>query len=142
MSKRITTQWFGLDARMTHPGAGTWTPNTNLYDRADAVVVLVELAGVAAEAVEVHAAYDKLVISGCRRDPVCDPDEPPCRVKLMEMDMGHFERIIPLPCRVDSEHASARCRNGMLEIRLPKVKTGQVTQVVAVQTSTEWQEPS
>ena len=124
MSKRIVTQWYSLDARVTQPGTGTWTPNASIYEQPEGLVVLVELAGVKAEEVEVHIANQKLIISGNRRDPVCAGKSGTCRVKLMEMDMGHFERIIPLPFRVEREEATALCRNGLLEVRLPRRAMG------------------
>ena len=95
-------------------------PSANVYERPEGLVVHVELAGISADAIDVHVADQSLVISGQRDDPVCPTAGPDCRVRRMEIDYGPFERVIPLPCRVDGEHASARSRHGILEILLPR----------------------
>src|SRR5207245_9245301 len=54
----------------THHAAPSpvWTPAMDMYETAEAIVVLFDLAGVQVEQTEVHAGPHKLTIRGVRRE--------------------------------------------------------------------------
>src|SRR5215207_7910256 len=79
------------------------------------LVVVVELAGVDAESVEVTVEERALTISGSRSRP-----RVPGQVYLQaEIEYGHFERHIPLGRDVDPAAATATYDAGMLTVTLP-----------------------
>jgi HSP20 family protein len=90
-------------------------PAIDVYRGEDprAFTVVVELAGVDAEDVEVATAGNTLVIRGVRRRGRHQ------RVVHMEIDYGPFERRISLPDPVDADAAQAAYHHGLLVVTLP-----------------------
>jgi HSP20 family protein len=90
-------------------------PAIDVYRAEDppAFTVVVELAGVDPEDVEVATASNTLVIRGVRRRGRHE------RVIHMEVDYGPFERRISLPDPVDAEAAEATYQHGLLVVKLP-----------------------
>lgn len=80
-----------------------------------ALTVVVELAGVEPGSVQVTATPGALVVSGRRGRP----REPGRTYQVMEIEIGFFERRIPLRERVDTERATASYDAGLLTIVLP-----------------------
>jgi HSP20 family protein len=75
--------------------------------------VVVELAGVDPDDVEVATANGVLLIRGVRRRTTQQ------RVVHMEVDYGPFERRVSIPDPVDAEAAEALYVHGLLVVTLP-----------------------
>jgi len=80
------------------------------------LTIVVELAGVPPEAVELFALDGELVLTGERRRP--RPDRRPSYFQ-MEIEYGPFERRIALPDGADTGAAQATYREGLLTVVLP-----------------------
>lgn len=78
------------------------------------VTVVVELAGVEPDQVQIDAAPRTLAVRGERRRPRVAG-----RFQALELDYGPFERTVHLTEDVDVERATATYRNGLLTIVLP-----------------------
>jgi HSP20 family protein len=77
--------------------------------------VLVDIAGIDPNQVDITAAERKLTISGERRRPACEG-----RIyQQMEIEYGPFERFVQLPEDVDLSQAEARYERGLLMIVIP-----------------------
>jgi HSP20 family protein len=92
-----------------------------------AITVVVDLAGVDPEHVQVAVTERTMVVSGERRRP-----SPACRVsyRQMEIEYGPFQRRIALAEDVDPATAEARYENGLLTIVMPlaqKPSSGRVS---------------
>ena len=92
-----------------------------------AVNVVVDLAGIDPEDVEVAVAERTVVVRGVRRRQT-----PACRVsyRQMEIEYGQFERRITLADDVDPAGATAEYEHGLLTIVLPlahKAGSGRVS---------------
>lgn len=100
-----------------------WTPSVNAYETADGYTIVVELAGMQPEEIDLRVEDGDppaLVLEG-RRDPPCLPKKAgKFRLHLMEIDHGDFCRTLRLPGNVASDRIEARTENGFLRIRLPK----------------------
>jgi HSP20 family protein len=82
------------------------------------LVVVVELAGIAPEKLNLTVQGRELIVAGERRR-----DREEGRVyQLMEIEDGPFERRIPLAPDVDPKGASARYERGLLTIVFPLAK--------------------
>jgi HSP20 family protein len=95
-----------------------WQPAVDVYESATEVVVVVELAGMDQDSLEVALDGSSLIIKGERPDRPRGVRE---NYHLAEVPYGTFQRTIEVPVAVDAERASASYRAGMLEIALPKV---------------------
>lgn len=137
MTRSILAQWaqiqrklVGLSDHMLEPhGSGAWSPNTDVYESVDDVVVKLELAGVDKESVRIHLEDQALVIQGVRRDPYGGESTAGYRFRQMEIEYGPFQRIVPVPFPVDGSHARAQLANGILKVRLPRAKTPAQTKI-------------
>ena len=94
-----------------------WEPAVDLYETAQEVVVLAELAGVGEEEIEIIVDGNTLVIRGERRESQVSRRT----YYQMEISRGPFERGILLPVAVDADETRASCQDGILEIVLPKL---------------------
>ena len=77
--------------------------------------VIVELAGVDPESVEVVASGQTLLIAGVRERRKVDG----ARYLAMEIEYGPFERRLELGAEIDTEAATARYDRGLLKVELP-----------------------
>jgi HSP20 family protein len=95
-----------------------WRPPTDVYETDEHVVVMMELAGVSEENVEVTIFDDVLVVAGSRTSPA-RPDK--VRYYEVGINFGKFRSEVYLPIRVNPDCVEAELENGMLSIRLTKV---------------------
>ena len=98
----------------------TWSPAMNVYEGASQYVIVVDLAGVRGEEIDLHIGNESLVLSGERAAPA-----PPCagekmRINLMEIEHGKFRRSVELPGDADEGGISASYRSGFLWVSIPK----------------------
>ena len=80
-----------------------------------AITVVVELAGIDPDAVELAVTEGVLVIRGKRQRTASRART----YQHMEIDYGPFERRIAVDESIDSDSAEATYENGLLSIRLP-----------------------
>lgn len=85
------------------------------------VHVRIELPGMEKKDIELEVRDDMLRIGGEKRFARQSTHG---SFTLMERSYGRFERSIALPCAVDGERASARYRDGVLSVTLPKLRPG------------------
>jgi HSP20 family protein len=77
--------------------------------------VIVEIAGIDPEQVNISAVEGALLISGVRRREPCEG-----RVyQQLEIEHGPFERLVHLPDDADLSQAEARYDRGLLTIEIP-----------------------
>jgi HSP20 family protein len=99
--------------------AGAWLPPVDLCESEESVTVRVELPGVRAEHVEVALTNDELRVRGRKRKGA---PRGVTRHLCSERSFGQFERTIPLRWPVRRSGATAALTNGVLTIRLPKLR--------------------
>jgi len=107
--------------RSGSPGSGEkpadWTPAIDVCESDDHYEVIVELAGVRREDIEVYTEAGRLTITGWRHDPT-SPDKTGWH--QLEIEEGQFRRRVALPCNIDEDGITARFRDGLLRVRLAK----------------------
>jgi HSP20 family protein len=109
-----------------------WRPHLEVYETAEALVVRAELAGVAADTLDVTLEEQLLLIRGQRR-PAADEER---RVyHRMDISYGPFVAEIFIPFPVEPERVGATYDDGILEVRLPKVPRRRIVpQTVRIET--------
>ncbi|OPZ86876.1 MAG: Spore protein SP21 [bacterium ADurb.Bin429] len=95
-----------------------WSPPSNVYDAGDSIRVLVEVAGISRDALDLRIEDNRLVLHGMRPEP-CAP--PKCNYQQMEIAFGEFELEVPLDVPVDAEATEAWYQDGFLHVVLPKI---------------------
>ena len=100
------------------PTERTWTPQMDIYDSPEEIMVRAEIAGVEKENLEVEISRKALKITGSRS---ALPFRGNATYRLAEIQYGEFERILFLPSPIDADKVSASYLNGFLEIKLAKL---------------------
>jgi HSP20 family protein len=97
--------------------SGAWSPNVDIFENKDNLVVEVELPGMRREDVDVSIENNVLTLRGERKFEKKDEGDNYHRV---ERSYGSFTRSFTLPQTVTSEGAAADFSNGVLRIQLHK----------------------
>ena len=100
--------------------SGEFAPPVDLCETPDAIVIRVELPGIAADQIKIGLCNTKLKIWGEKK-------RRPTRRRIMsylcsERSYGKFSRLVPLRWTISIPDASAELSNGMLIIRLRKIE--------------------
>ncbi len=96
-----------------------WKPLCDVYECPEHFTVVVELAWVDEDKVEVNLHGRILSIRGNRRRfKPADMNN----TYMLEINYGAFERVLELPTDIDADATRAIYRRGLLEIILPKLK--------------------
>jgi HSP20 family protein len=116
--------WRGTPiARLPHqvtslmPGF-VWNPNVEICEQGDQVRVCIDVPGIEESNLQVEVDEGCLRVRGVRQDERAN--EPGNRHS--ELHYGSFTRRIPLPEGVDADNAKAILRNGVLEVRIPRLR--------------------
>jgi HSP20 family protein len=104
------------DRRQTSGTAPLLVPRTEVIQQPDALLVRVDLPGLAADEIDVTVEDGLLTIAAERRQEDVQEEEGFIR---SELTYGTFFRTIQLPDGADEDNVEAVVRNGVLEIRVP-----------------------
>ena len=118
MNRLFEDLWHDFDVQSPFEAGGDWAafnPRIDIEDKDGELQVTAELPGVEQKDFELSLAGDTLVLRGEKREEREDKAG-----GWHERSYGRFERAISLPVEVDSEHASAEFKNGVLRVHLPK----------------------
>ena len=94
----------------------------DVIDHDKELVVRGELPGVEKDDIEVMIMGDRLIIQAEREFEEEDDEDAYYR---HEVGYGKLMRIIALPVKVDSEKIHAELKDGILEVRLPKLEVAE-----------------
>lgn len=95
----------------------TWKPPMDLFETADEIKIVANIAGVDKESMEIEINERAVRISGARRPPSPVTDATFC---LAEIQYGKFERLLFLPTPIDTDRVSASLSSGVLQISMVK----------------------
>jgi HSP20 family protein len=98
-----------------------WRPDTDVWETAESVEIVLDLAGVEDDDLEVQLFANAVVVEGQRRLPGCAPG---AVYHAAGIRQGPFQVQVPLPAPVDAERVSARFERGLLRITLPRRVAG------------------
>lgn len=93
-----------------------WSPQVEVLQRDDQLVIRADLPGLNKDNVNVELRDDAVVIRGERQEEHKEEREGLFR---SERSYGSFYRQLPLPAGVDTSKATATFRDGVLEITMP-----------------------
>lgn len=93
--------------------------SVDVYSTDKEIVIKSTIAGVQTEDIDISVNNDMLTIRGERQN---EADAKLEEYYYQECYWGSFSRSIILPVEVDSDKVNASLKNGVLTIRLPKVR--------------------
>lgn len=107
--------------------ATIWRPPTDVFEREDRLIVVVEIAGMRHSDFNVMLQGQRLIISGVREQATfCD-----CAYHQLEIPYGEFRAEVSLPWSVLRDAVTASYRDGFLRVELPHAPPQKI-QIVTV----------
>ncbi|KTD17603.1 Hsp20/alpha crystallin family protein [Legionella jordanis] len=96
---------------------GSWAPAVDIKEEENRFLVIADIPGVKKEDMHISLENNILTIQGERKFEKKETKDNYSRVERMQ---GQFYRRFSLPQTVDEKKISAKCKNGVLEISIPK----------------------
>ena len=96
---------------------GAWSPQVDIFENKDQIVLEAELPGMKPEDVEISIENNLLTLRGERR---FEKKEESDNFHRVERSYGTFTRSFTLPPTVSSDRAEAEFENGILRLTLAK----------------------
>ncbi|GIX46997.1 MAG: molecular chaperone [Candidatus Tectimicrobiota bacterium] len=129
---RVLDRW--LPRRRAPEDEEFWAPSLiigggpliDLEETDDEVIVVAELPGLDKDDFTVEVTGDYLVLRGEKRRSA---EEKGRHYYYAERSYGAFVRTVPLPCEVDADRATARYKNGVLRVTLPKTEQAKARRI-------------
>jgi HSP20 family protein len=97
----------------------SFVPAAEMTETEDAVHLKLEVPGMEAKDLDIQVAADSVAISGERRSETKTEENGMVR---SEFRYGKFQRVIPLPTRVQNNGVQAEYKDGILVLNLPKAE--------------------
>lgn len=101
-------------------GSGAYIPRVDLDTSGQSVKLSAEVPGIDEKDLDVTVTDDSVSIKGEKQAE--ESQKSGKDFQSIERHYGSFERTISLPCKVDSDKAEARLKNGILTVVIPKIK--------------------
>lgn len=101
-------------------------PPVDFEDDGDEVVVVAEIPGFSEKDVRIEVMDGRLILRGRKN---LESEERGDNFYRVERDVSEFIRVIPLPPGVDAERATAKYKNGLLRIVIPKAENARAKRI-------------
>ncbi len=105
---------------------GAWTPPVDIFEKGDHLVIRAEVPGVDKSDMDIRVENGVLQVHGVRK---ADPDIAEKTAYRRERAYGNFTRSFTLPTTMDASKVSAKYRDGVLEVTIPKVESAKPKKV-------------
>jgi HSP20 family protein len=102
-----------------HVVSGECMPVVDVFETERTVEIVLDLPGVAADAVRVMVKSGVVLIVGEKERPILSKDTP-ASFHLVERDFGRFARAVRVAGAIDAARAQARLAQGELRVVLPR----------------------
>ena len=90
-------------------------PAAELTEKDDALHLKLEVPGMEAKDLDIQVMTDRVAISGERKSEINDKTR-------SEFRYGKFQRVIPLPVKIQNTNVTADYKDGILNLTLPKAE--------------------
>lgn len=97
----------------------TRVPLAEMEDTKDAIHLKLELPGIEAKDLDVQVTSKAVSISGERKSETKTEEN---GVTRSEFRYGKFQRVIPLPSKIQNTNVTAEYKDGILNLTLPKAE--------------------
>lgn len=97
--------------------AVNFIPPAEIQETPTTIYLKLEIPGINPQDLDVQATVESVAISGERKSPSSLAEKGKMR---SEFRYGQFQRVIPLPTRIQNTKVEAEYKNGILTLTLPK----------------------
>ncbi|MBP0041119.1 MAG: Hsp20/alpha crystallin family protein [Roseofilum sp. SBFL] len=101
---------------------GNFLPAAELHETPEAFEIKLEVPGMKPDDLDIQVTAEAVSISGERRSERTTEEK---GVTRSEFRYGQFQRVIPLPNRIQNNNVEAEYKEGILHLTLPKVEEEQ-----------------
>jgi HSP20 family protein len=98
---------------------GGKTPSVDLIERDNEIIIKAELPGVDKKDMDISVTKNTVSIKGTTSHEEKEEKGDYCR---SEISRGEYARTLTLPSEIDDEKVTATFKNGILELKLPKLE--------------------
>jgi HSP20 family protein len=116
MENAMRSDWFGTRTS----GRGAYPP-INAFRRGEDFVLVMELAGVKKEDLDVQVKGDTVRIQG--KKTIDHENDESASAHRRERAAGQFDRTLTLPAQIDAAAVKADYRDGVLTLHLPRAES-------------------
>lgn len=109
MMKRFGKSWPEFELK---------SPKVDIIDRDDTIIIKAEVPGIEKKDLDISVTENSVTIKGESKSETKEEKDDYIH---SEIRRGSVLRTVPLPCPIDSDQASAKFTDGILELTLPKV---------------------
>ena len=106
-------------ASFTESGNLSKLPAAELTETKENIILKLEVPGMQPADLNIEATHKSISISGERKSEVTSEEAGKTR---SEFRYGSFQRVIPLPAKIQNTKVSAEYKNGILHLTLPKAE--------------------
>ena len=117
---RVFGDFFTPRAASESKQTRSFWPALNLEEDQKAVHITLEVPGMEEKDIDITFEDDRIVIQGEKRFERSSDSDAPRR--YYESNYGAFTRVVPLQSEIDDDNASAKLKDGVLRITLPKAE--------------------
>ena len=96
----------------------TFMPAAELDETDEAVLLKLEVPGIEAKDLDIQVTAESVAVTGERKSETKTEEKGMTRT---EFRYGKFQRVIPLPVRINNQEVKADYKDGILHLTLPKV---------------------
>jgi HSP20 family protein len=98
---------------------GNWSsfPAAEISEKDDAFHLKLEVPGIEAKDLDIQVMADRVAVAGERKSATESEENGTTR---SEFRYGKFQRVIPLPARIQNTNVTAEYKDGILHLTLPK----------------------
>lgn len=98
----------------------SFIPAAEMQETSDQIKLKVEVPGLDAKDLDVKVTAEAVAISGERKSETKSEDKGMHRT---EFRYGRFQRVVPLPARIQNDKVQAEFKNGVLCLTMPKAES-------------------
>lgn len=105
-----------------------YMPSVNIREEKNEYIMEADLPGMTKDDLKLKISETSITLEGERKHKFEKTEESE-GYYVMESSFGAFRRVIPLPEAIDTEKVEAKLKDGLLGLKLPKLKSSKEKQI-------------
>lgn len=119
LQREMNRLFEGLAPTSENTSANNFMPSVELEEDTEVIHLKLEIPGLEAKDLDVQVTAEAVVVSGDRKFERSASEK---GITRSEFRYGKFQRVIPLPSRIQNTETKAEYKDGILRLTLPKAE--------------------